>query len=115
MTRRFLFTLLFVGFALSSTGCCGVIRNFVHRVRANHHCYPAFGGPCCDAGAAFAPGYSPSYSIGAPGLPDPGCTNCGAANVPTGAVPGYAGAVPVVPPGANASVFPGVGRVAGGK
>jgi hypothetical protein len=112
MTRRLLFTSLFVGFALSSTGCCGVIRNFVHRVRANHHCYPAFGGPCCDAG----PAYSPSYSIGAPGLPDPGCAGCGAANVPMGGVPGYAGAVPVVPPNGTTAIFPGMGaKMAGGK
>ena len=46
MTRRLLIASLFVGFALSSTGCCGVIRNFVYRVRHNHGCSPAFGGAC---------------------------------------------------------------------
>jgi hypothetical protein len=112
MTRRFLFASLFLGIALASTGCCGALRNCIHRFRANHGCYPAIGAPCCDAGPAF----SPSYSIGAPGVADPGCAGCGAANLPAGAVPGYAGAVPIVPPGGNAALLSGTGaKIAGGK
>lgn len=118
MTRRLLIASLFVGFALSSTGCCGVIRNFVYRVRHNHGCYPAYGAPCGDAG----PGYSPSYSIGAPAMPEPGCAGCGASAMPMGApygmsaptAPGMAYAVPTVPPTGTPSVFPGMGaKVAG--
>ena len=104
MTRRFLFASLFVGLALTSTGCCGLLRNCIHRFRANHGCYPVLGSPCCDAG----PSFSPSYSLGAPGLADPGCVGCGAANLPIGSVP-------VVPPGAQAGIMPGVGAKTTGK
>lgn len=107
MTRRLLFASLFLGLALSSTGCCGAFRNFVYRVRHHHGCLPAFGGPCCEPAPCFAPSCSPSYSIGvvAP-VGDPGCTSCGASAVPMAApygmnaptAPAMAYNAPVVPP-----------------
>ncbi len=121
MTRRLLIASLFVGFALSSTGCCGTFRNLVYRFRTNHGCCPPF------AGAAYGdagPAYSPSYSIGAPGVPEAGCAGCGASAMPMGApygmaaptAPGMAYAVPTVPPNASPSPFPGMGaKVAGAK
>lgn len=121
MTRRLLIASLFVGFALSSTGCCGVLRNCVYRFRMNHGCCPPVGcAPYGDAG----PGFSPSYSIGAPAMaPAPGCAGCGASAIPgpqygtaMPSAPGYAYNVPTVPPVGSPSLFPGVGaKMAGAK
>lgn len=101
MIRRITLAALFAAVALSSTGCCGTIRNFVYRIRHCHGCYPAYAG-CGDCGPVVSPSYAMPIADAGPVLAAPGCTSCGggvpyaAAGVPM--VPGYAAAgVPVVP------------------
>lgn len=101
MTRRFLFAAAFAAVALSSTGCCGVVRNFVYRIRHCNGCYPAFGGYHADAPIA-SPGYSGAAFHPAP-IADAGCATCGSSPV----VPYHSAGVPVVPPGYP--VQPGAG------
>jgi hypothetical protein len=116
MTRRILFAATFAAVALSATGCCGVVRNFVYRIRHCNGCYPAFGGYA--EPAVVAPSYAGPVMHPGP-IGDPGCATCGSSPV----VPYQSAGVPIVPPAY--AVQPGTtapfaysdagGKVAGAK
>lgn len=95
MIRRITLAAVFAAVALSSTGCCGTIRNFVYRIRHCGGCYPAYAGcgSCGDCSTAV-PSYAMPIADAGPYMGAPGCSSCGGA--PT--MPNYAaGAVPMVP------------------
>jgi hypothetical protein len=118
MTRRFFLCLVFASFALSSTGCCGVFRNFVYRVRNCGSCYPGyghsgFGGGCAsDAYSVSGHGATPHF-VGSAGdsaslahdggfgggYGAAGCQSCTSSAAPMiSGFGGYAG-VPMTHPG----------------
>ncbi|QEL18041.1 hypothetical protein [Limnoglobus roseus] len=102
MIRRIVFAAVFVAVALSTTGCCGVFRNFVYRIRNCNGCYPAYGGyagGCCGDGGVVSPSYStPIVDAGhgpVMGPPASGCSSC--SSNPAMPYPTAGAGVPVVP------------------